>query len=72
MYIYVTIMPRYRTMHSFYLDPELAAGLKEIKQQRGVPESEQVRRAIRAWLEAEGITLKPAPRARQKRGTRKK
>ena len=38
-------MPRYRTMHSFYLNPELAAGLKEIKQQRGVPESEQVRRA---------------------------
>ena len=68
----MTIIPRYRTMHSFYLNPELAAGLKEIKQQRGVPESEQVRRAIRAWLEAEGITLKPVPRARQKRGTRKK
>ncbi len=72
MYIYVTIMPRYRTMHSFYLDPELAAGLKEIKQQRGVPESEQVRRAIRAWLEAEGVRVKRAPRARQKVGTRKK
>ncbi len=65
-------MPRYRTMHSFYLDPELAAGLKVIKEERGVPESEQVRRAIRAWLEAEGITLKPAPRARRKGGARKK
>ena len=70
-------MPRYRTMHSFYLDPELAAGLKEIKQQRGVPESEQVRRAIRAWLEAEGVKVTRSPRARpartrQKGGTRKK
>ena len=64
-------------MHSFYLDPDLAAGLKLMKEQRGVPESEQVRRAIRAWLEGEGITLKSAPparpaRTRQKGGTRKK
>ena len=43
-----------------------------MKEERGVPESEQVRRAIRTWLEGEGIKLKRAPRARQKRGTRKK
>ena len=54
-------------MHSFYLDPDLSAGLKAIKERDGVSESEQVRRAVRAWLEAKGHRLKA-----QKGGTRKK
>ena len=57
-----------RTMHSFYLDPELSAGLKTVKEQDGVPESEQVRRAVRMWLESKGLKLKqPAARKGRKR-----
>ena len=51
-----------RQMHSFYLDPELSAGLKEVKERDGISESEQVRRAVRAWLESKGLTLKPTAR----------
>ena len=49
------IVARRLKMHSYYLDDELAEGLKTLKVERGVPESEQVRRAVRMWLEAEGI-----------------
>jgi len=63
LYVYI-MQSRYpnRQMHSFYLDPELSAGLKEVKERDGVSESEQVRRAVRAWLEAKGLTLKPKAR----------
>ena len=54
-------------MHTFYLDAELANGLKTLKAERGVPETEQVRRAIRMWLESEGV-LKPKKRAKTKGG----
>ena len=50
-------MARYRMMHSFYLDPELSDGLKEIKDRDGISESEQVRRAVRQWLTAQGLEL---------------
>ena len=63
-------MSPYRKMHAFYLDPELAEGLKALKAERGVPESEQVRRAVRMWLEAEGVSVTPKKRARQKGGKR--
>jgi hypothetical protein len=39
-----------------------ADGLKEIKERDGVPESEQIRRAIDDWLEKKGITEKTADR----------
>jgi hypothetical protein len=63
-------MTRYpnRQMHSFYLDPELSAGLKAIKDRDGISESEQVRRAVRQWLESKGLRLKTVAR---KGGTRK-
>ena len=66
-------MTRYpnRQMHSFYLDPVLSAGLKEIKERDGVSESEQVRRAVRAWLTAKGLQLTP-PASARKGGARKK
>ena len=65
-------MTRYpnRQMHTFYLDPALSAGLKEIKVRDGVSESEQVRRAVRQWLTSKGLRI-PAPGAR-KGGARKK
>ena len=54
---YMTRYPN-RQMHSFYLEPELSAGLKAIKERDGVSESEQVRRAVRLWLQSKGLKLK--------------
>ena len=47
---------------TFRIDPELIAGLQEIRERDGVPVSEQVRRAIRDWLEKKGVKVKAAPR----------
>ena len=58
---------RHMKMRTFYLDDELAEGLKTLKAERGVPETEQVRRGVRMWLESEGI-LKPKQRAKTKGG----
>ena len=59
----------HRRVHTFYLEPELSAGLKTIKDRDGISESEQVRRAVRSWLDAKGLRLKSAAR---KGGTRKR
>ena len=40
-----------RKLAAFAIDPDLAAGLKLVKQRDGISESEQIRRAIRRWLE---------------------
>lgn len=56
-------------MRTFYLDDELAEGLKTLKAERGVPETEQVRRAVRMWLESEGI-LEPKKPIKGGRKTR--
>lgn len=56
-------MARIRKMHAFYLDPQLSVGLKTIKERDGISESEQVRRAVRMWLESKGLKAKqPAAR----------
>jgi hypothetical protein len=56
-------------MHSFYLDPEMSAGLKVIKDRDGISESEQVRRALRLWLDSKGLKLKRS--VARKRGKRR-
>ena len=43
-----------RKLFNFAIDEDLAEGLKAIKERVGISESEQVRRAIRMWLESEG------------------
>jgi predicted DNA-binding protein len=45
-------------MTSLELPPELKAGLDAVKERDGVPQSEQIRRAIRAWLQAQGVIEK--------------
>jgi hypothetical protein len=59
---------RTRKLYSFWIDSTLAEGLKEIKARDGIPESEQIRRAIEAWLDAKGVQRKRA--GGQKRGKR--
>ncbi len=48
-----------RARTSFYLDAELQAGLKELKERDGTPEAESIRRAIAAYLAAKGIKITP-------------
>ena len=42
-------------MTSLRLDPEQARLLKVIKARDGVPESEQIRRALAIWFEQKGV-----------------
>ena len=45
-------------MISLRLDPPQARLLKVVKARDGIPESEQIRRALRLWFEQKGM-LKP-------------
>ncbi len=58
-----------RRIATFRIDEELLEGLREVCDRDGVPVPEQVRRAIRIWLESKGVTKKAerkrvAPRRR--------
>jgi len=57
-------------MHAFYLDPQLSVGLKTIKERDGISESEQVRRAVRMWLESKGLRVKPTTAQKGGKGKR--
>ena len=51
-----TLTPRKR--YSFWIDDTQAEGLKQVKERDGVLESEQIRRAIDAWLEQKDVKVK--------------
>ena len=53
---------------AFRLAPDLLGALQTIKVRDGIPVSEQVRRALLAWVEAKGV-LKPE---RKRAATRKR
>ena len=50
---------------TFRIDDDLIAGLNAVQERDGVLVSEQIRRAVRAWLEAKGI--KPSPKKKPRR-----
>lgn len=50
-------------MTSLELPPELKAGLDAVRVRDGVPQSEQIRRAVRAWLESKGIDVEALAKA---------
>ncbi|HYT76452.1 MAG TPA: hypothetical protein VEL79_16970 [Vicinamibacterales bacterium] len=50
--------PPIKVMYSLRLEPEQARLLKTIKARDGIPESEQIRRALGLWFEQKGV-LKP-------------
>lgn len=56
-----------RKLWTFAIDPDLAAGLKLVKTRDGINESEQARRAIRAWLESKGALKADRRRAQTRR-----
>ena len=49
-----------RKLYNFYIDPELADGLKRLKERDGIPEAETVRRALNDYLVKKGVVKKPA------------
>jgi metal-responsive CopG/Arc/MetJ family transcriptional regulator len=53
-----------RRPYTLYLDPDLLDELERLKERVGVPVSESIRRAIRAWLDGMNQERKPT-------GTRK-
>lgn len=52
-----------RTLAAFRLDDELIAGLQAVYERDGVLPSEQVRRAVRRWLEEKGVMKTERKRA---------
>jgi hypothetical protein len=58
-----TSVGRTRTITTVYLDEDLREGLKTVKATVGIPEAEQIRRALRRWLE-EHDAIAPRPRAK--------
>jgi hypothetical protein len=47
-----------RRLFNFLIDADLAAALKQVKKDTGIPESEQVRRAITEWMERRRMIAK--------------
>jgi uncharacterized protein (DUF4415 family) len=43
---------------NFRIDSELLDALRELRERDGVGIAEQVRRAIRAWVESKGVNVK--------------
>jgi hypothetical protein len=52
-----------RKMYTFYIDPELAEGLKVLKERTGAPESESIRRALAEYLKKQGVIKAERSRA---------
>ena len=47
-----------RARYTFFIDDDMKAALTTIKERDGISESEQIRRAVKAWIEAKGVELK--------------
>lgn len=56
---------------TYRIDQELIDGLEEVKRRDGVGISEQIRRAIRAWLDEKNVGAKKET-ARRRASTRRK
>lgn len=46
--------------YTFWINEAEAEGLRQIKADEGIAESEQIRQAIRDWLRKKGVSLKSA------------
>jgi antitoxin component of RelBE/YafQ-DinJ toxin-antitoxin module len=47
-----------KTASTFRIDDELLDALQKVKDRDGIPLSEQVRRALKMWLESKGVRPK--------------
>jgi hypothetical protein len=55
--------PRDRVL-TVRIEPEISDAMEIIRERHGTPISEQVRRGLRMWLEAQGVMEKKADRKR--------
>jgi hypothetical protein len=53
-----------KKLAAYRIDTELIEGLEHVKAKTGAPIAEQVRRAIQAWLKANGVTVEKTERKR--------
>jgi hypothetical protein len=58
-----------RSRYNFFIEDQQRESLRLVKERDGISESEQIRRAITAWLESRGATLKAE---RKRAATRKR
>jgi hypothetical protein len=59
-----------RQRYNFFMESEHHEALKAIKERDGIPESEQIRRAIADWITKNGVKKNAAsPSHRRKAGT---
>jgi hypothetical protein len=49
---------------TFRLETEILDALQRLKEQEGIPVSEQVRRALLAWLDSKNVAVKKTERKR--------
>jgi hypothetical protein len=47
-----------KELTAFRIEPEIMAGLREVKERDGIPMSVQVHRALVAWLVSKGVRKK--------------
>ena len=47
-----------RRVATFRIDDDLLEGMELLRDRDGMPFSEQIRRALRPWLELKGVTTK--------------
>ena len=59
---------RYR--YTFFIDSDLRDSLTAIKERDGIPESEQIRRALKAWVDSRGVVKAAPKRKPTTRGTK--
>ncbi len=52
-----------RSRYTFFIDDEQRSALRAIKERDGIPESEQIRRAIAEWVRARGADKTERKRA---------
>jgi hypothetical protein len=62
MYVRVTVVTLKPA--TFRLETEILDALQRVKEADGIPVSEQVRRALLAWLDVRKVTVKKAERKR--------
>lgn len=56
-----------RRRFNFWIDDELRDGLKTVRDRDGIVESEQIRRAIRKWLQSKRVSTTTRTGARRGR-----
>lgn len=56
--------------YTFWINDTEEEGLKAIKTEEGIAESEQIRQAIRDWLKKKGVSVKKRTARTRKRAKR--